>query len=157
MATLRAMHREIRKVHLELPAVTTILKRFMQTRWTGTLHMSTLGGQMNMTTLTGYTAHVNTTAHCTCQQHPGTLDVSTPRHTAHVNNTRVHWTCQHHGTLHASATPGHTARVNNTGHTAHVNTSWTNEHYNTEYTAHVNARRANEHSNKNWTHCTCQH
>jgi len=57
--------------------------------------------------------------------------MSTPRHTARVNNTRVHWTCQHHGTLHMSTTPGYTGRVNTTAHctrqqhpgTLHVSTT----------------------------------
>jgi len=59
-------------------------------------YTSTLIRQMNMTTLTGHTAHDNTNwAHCTCQ-HQGTLHMSTtPGHTAHVNTTRAHCTWQH--------------------------------------------------------------
>ena len=72
------------------------------------------------------------------------------------------------------------------GHTAHVNTSWANEHDNTNWVhctceqhlgtlhvsalaghmnvttltghiSHVSTSWANEHDNTNWVHCTCQH
>ena len=77
MATLRATNRENRKEQLELPAVT---------RWAGTLHMSTLPGQMNMTTLTGYTAR---------QQHLATLHMTTlTGHTARANNNWAQCTFQ---------------------------------------------------------------
>jgi hypothetical protein len=109
MATLRTMNRENRKVHLELPADIAILNR-----WAGTMNLSTLGGQMNITAIIGHTAPVNTRwtnehdnnlAQCTCQEHQGTMHVSTtPGHNTRVNtswayeydNTNsVHYTCQH--------------------------------------------------------------